>query len=206
MTFQIYPFFQTSSAFTSALYLLAKNPDKQEILRKEILTVLPEKNSTFTVNNMARLPYLRACIKESQRLFPTLNGNLRCAGQDIVLDGYQIPKGTPVIMQSPALQKDDKYYPNAKTFLPERWLKTQEAGVSCPASAKSAHPFIYLPFGFGPRTCIGKRFAEMEIETLLSKIVRNFYVTWEHPDLKFEWRTLNVPKGKLMFTLNDVEK
>ncbi|CAD7090139.1 unnamed protein product [Hermetia illucens] len=196
----------TSSAFTGALYLLAKNPDKQEILRNEIRAVLPEKDSSFTIEKMTRLPYLRACIKESQRIFPTLNGNVRGAGQNIVLDGYQIPKGTFVAMLSPDLQMDDKYFPVASKFLPERWLKTDEARATCPVSAKAAHPFIYMPFGFGPRMCIGRRLAELEMEILLSKLVRNFHISWEHPDLKFKWSTINAPVSKLMFTLVDVEK
>lgn len=206
LNFSLDIFFQTSSAFTGALYLLAKNPDKQEILRNEIRAILPDKDSSFTIEKMTRLPYLRACIKESQRIFPTINGNVRGAGQDIVLDGYQIPKGTLVVMLSPDLQMDDKYFPMASKFLPERWLKTDEARATCPVSAKAAPPFIYMPFGFGPRMCIGRRLAEMEMEILLSKLVRNFYISWEYPDLKFKWSTINAPVSKLRFTLVDVQK
>ena len=62
------------------------------------------------------------------------------------------------------LSTSEKYYPQADKFIPERWLK---AG---PQYNTKTHPFVTLPFGFGPRMCIGRRFAELEIETLLTKV------------------------------------
>ncbi|XP_037921267.1 cytochrome P450 CYP12A2-like isoform X1 [Hermetia illucens] len=190
----------TSSTATSLLYFLAKNPEKQEILRKEIMTILPSKDSLLTVENMKNVPYLRACLKESLRMFPTVGVNVRRAGQNLVLQGYQIPKGTMITMGTNMLQNEDKYYPNADKFEPERWLKKD----GLPAPAKSAHPFIFLPFGFGPRMCAGKRFAEMEIETLIARIIRNFQVEWHHPDLKFVFTSVYVPADKLLFTFKDI--
>jgi cytochrome P450 len=58
----------------------------------------------------------------------------------------------------------EKYYPEADKFIPERWLKN-EAQYN-----KKTHPFVTMPFGFGPRMCIGRRFAELEIETLVTKV------------------------------------
>lgn len=84
---------QTSSGTTGILYLLATNPDKQAKLREELRTVLPKKDSPLTPENMRNLPYLRACIKEGLRLCPPAAGNVRAAGKDMVLQGYQIPKG-----------------------------------------------------------------------------------------------------------------
>ncbi|XP_037921750.1 probable cytochrome P450 12d1 proximal, mitochondrial isoform X5 [Hermetia illucens] len=190
----------TTASFTGLLYLLSKNLDKQEILRKEIMTILPEKESPLTVQNMKHLPYLRACIKESLRVQPPVNGLVRNAGQNIILSGYQIPKGTTVLMSAFVLQKEDKYYPNADKYEPERWLKRD----GTPAPAKSAHPFIFLPFGYGPRMCIGRRFAEMQIETLIVRILRDFQVEWHHPDLKFTMKSANVPDGNLTFTFKDI--
>lgn len=60
--------------------------------------------------------------------------------------------------------QDENFVERADEFIPERYLK--EAQPGCP-SAKEIHPFLMLPFGFGPRACIGKRFAEMEIEVLI---------------------------------------
>lgn len=84
---------QTASGTTGILYCLALNPDKQEKLRQELRTILPKKDSPLTPENMQDLPYLRACIKEGLRVCPPLAGTARAVGKDIVLQGYQIPKG-----------------------------------------------------------------------------------------------------------------
>ncbi|CAD7077464.1 unnamed protein product [Hermetia illucens] len=193
----------TSSAITSILFTLAKNPDKQEILRNELRKILPEKDSPLTPQSMSNLPYFRACIKESLRILPVVNGNARRTGQDLVLKGYKIPKGTQVLLQSAYTQVDEKLYTGGKKFMPERWLKNQESELS--KEAKKVNPFTFLPFGFGPRMCIGRRFAELEIEVFVSKLVRNFYIEWDQPDLKFKTVAINVPDGKLQFKIKDVE-
>lgn len=82
----------TTTGVVSVLYSLAKNPDKQEILRKEIMNILPEKSAHLTTQSLNNIPYLRAVIKEALRLNPPISGNARDAGQDLVIQGYQIPK------------------------------------------------------------------------------------------------------------------
>lgn len=64
------------------------------------------------------------------------------------------------------LHLDDNQFENSKEFIPERWLSGEEV-KECPNSGKSHHPFTFLPFGFGSRTCIGKRFAEMETTVVI---------------------------------------
>ncbi|CAD7077462.1 unnamed protein product [Hermetia illucens] len=194
---------ETSSAVTTVLFTLAKNPDKQEILRNELRKILPEKDSPLTPQNMSNLPYLRACIKESLRVLPVVIGNSRKTGKDLVLKGHKVPKGTNVLLVSAHTQVDERLYTGGEKFIPERWLKNQESELS--KEAKSVSPFTFLPFGFGPRMCIGRRFAELEIEVFISKIIRNFYVGWERPDLKFKTVGINVPDGKLQFKIKDVE-
>ena len=81
----------TGSAFFKLLYTLALNPEKQEILRKEIMSVLPDPETKLTADNMKNMSYLRASMKESTRLSPLFN-MVRSAGRDMVLQGYQIPK------------------------------------------------------------------------------------------------------------------
>lgn len=78
------------------LYLLAKNPEKQQKLREEIMRILPDKDENLTTESLNNIPYLRACLKETNRLRPILLGNLRSAGYDLVLKGYQIPKGVSI--------------------------------------------------------------------------------------------------------------
>jgi cytochrome P450 len=71
-------------------------------------------------------------------------------------------------MSASTMYENDEYFPRSKEFIPERWLKGIEA-AECPVGNGKAHPFKYVPFGFGPRACIGKRFAELEIEILIMR-------------------------------------
>lgn len=74
------------------LYHLAKNPTKQELLRNEIKEILLNIESQLGPDSLNRIPYLRACIKESMRIQPVAEASVRGTGKDIVLCGYQIPK------------------------------------------------------------------------------------------------------------------
>ncbi|KAH8417845.1 hypothetical protein KR222_007037, partial [Zaprionus bogoriensis] len=200
----------TTTTFTGCLLCLAKNPEKQAKLREEVLRILPEKDSEFTEASMKNVPYLRACIKEALRIYPLAPGNARVIKSDIVLNGYQVPKNTPVLMLSHGLQSDDRHYPRSKEFLPERWLrqtKEEAADSKCPNSLKASSPFVYLPFGFGPRMCIGRRIVEMELELGLARLIRNFHVEYNHPtENAFKSVLINVPNIPLTFKFTDVEK
>ncbi|GAB0094259.1 Cytochrome P450 [Sergentomyia squamirostris] len=190
----------TASLTFSVLYCLAKNPEKQEALRREILTILPEKSSKLTVENMANMPYLRACIKETLRVQPVTFGNFRTTNEDVVLKGYHIPKGTDILMAGQLIQKDETYFQNAKSFVPERWIRAPNSKITCPVNA-SSHPFAYIPFGFGTRMCIGRRFAEMEVESLVCRLVRNYKIEWHHPEPKIAGIGINMPVSPLKFRL-----
>lgn len=176
----------TGKALASALYFLAKNRDKQEILRTELRKYLTEKNTPITGAMLANCPYLKAVIKETLRKAPVAIGNARTTINDIVLAGYQIPKDTEVIPILIFASNDEQFYKSANQFLPERWLRSTDSDLSY----KNAHPFSYAPFGFGPRACIGKRLANLELEIVLAKIIRNFDLYWPHPDIKFGMEVL----------------
>lgn len=78
---------------SNILYHLAKNPAKQEKLRKEIQNLPLDKNGNLMPTSLLKIPYLRACTKEAMRLSPIIGGTARAAGRDLVIKGYQIPKG-----------------------------------------------------------------------------------------------------------------
>uniref|UniRef100_A0A1B0DMP1 Uncharacterized protein n=1 Tax=Phlebotomus papatasi TaxID=29031 RepID=A0A1B0DMP1_PHLPP len=84
-------------------------------------------------------------------------------------------------MGNQATQMDAKYFDNPSEFKPERWIRPPNSKITCPVNAAS-HPFSYLPFGFGVRMCLGRRFAEMEIESLVSRLVRSYYIEWKYPE------------------------
>jgi len=89
----------------------------------------------------------------------------------------------------------EKYYPQADKFIPERWIKED------PQHYK-AHPFLTMPFGFGPRMCIGRRFAELEIETLMTKVIRNFTVEYDY-EMQFTFKLIRTPASPLKFRMID---
>ncbi|GBP65037.1 Cytochrome P450 CYP12A2 [Eumeta japonica] len=162
-----------ANTIIATLYLLAINPDKQAKLREEILS------------KDERRPYLKACIKESMRLLPIVSGNLRRATKDYNIKGYLIPKGLNVVMNHEFISKQESQYDRPKEYIPERWIHKSEESVN-----SRAHPMATSPFGFGTRSCIGRRIAELEMETFLARIIEHFHVEWFGPPLKQETRSI----------------
>ncbi|XP_075168743.1 cytochrome P450 CYP12A2-like [Haematobia irritans] len=196
----------TSTTFTALLLCLSKNHDKQAKLREEVMRVLPEKDSEFTEEAIKNMPYLRACIKESQRIYPLAVGNVRVNAKDVVLSGYRIPACQHVFMVSASLNKNEKYYPRPNEFLPERWLR-QGKETQNGQDLKPSSPFVFLPFGFGPRSCIGRRIVELEIELAISRLVRNFQIEFNYPtENAFKSLQINMPNIPLKFKFIDIEK
>lgn len=180
------------------LYALATNPEKQAILREEIRTILPEKDTPITEQSLKNVPYLKACMKEATRIRGTVIGTSRRLPVDTVISGYQLPKHTDVAMCVMITSTSEKYFKRPKEFIPERFLKS----TPCP-ELKSQHPFAYLPFGFGSRMCIGRRLAELEMQVLTIRLIRNFEVQWTHPELKMKNEMVNSFHGPLKFTFID---
>lgn len=183
---------------------LAKNPKKQEKLRQEILKVLPEKSSEFDENTFKNMPYLRACIKESLRFYPLAVGNARVPINDVVVGGYRVPKGTPVSLCSISLTRDGKHYPQPNEYLPERWLRIPDSARD--QELKPSSPFLHLPFGFGARSCIGRRIVEMELELGIARMLRHYKIEFNHPtDNAFKSLLINVPNIPLKFKFTDLD-
>ncbi|XP_022210878.2 probable cytochrome P450 12a4, mitochondrial [Drosophila obscura] len=197
----------TSSTFTAALLCLAKNPEKQAKLREEVMKVLPQKDTEFTEESMKNVPYLRACIKESQRIYPLVLGNARTLNRDSVLSGYQVPAGTFISMIPTGLLSSEEHFPKADEFLPERWVRNAtDATGQCPANdLKLKNPFVFLPFGFGPRMCVGKRIVDMELELGIARLIRNFNIEFNHPtENAFRAAMISLPNIPLKFKFTDL--
>lgn len=169
------------------------------------MSILPEKDSEFTEESIKNMPYLRACIKEALRVYPLAVGNIRVNQKDVVLSGYRVPAGSNVLMISTSLNMDENHYPRAKEFLPERWLRPEQTEENVKA-LKPSSPFVFLPFGFGARSCIGRRIVEMELELGTARLIRNFLVEFNYPTEKaFKALQINVPNIPLKFKFRDVE-
>ncbi|XP_075163577.1 putative cytochrome P450 12c1, mitochondrial [Haematobia irritans] len=193
----------TSTVMSAVFLCMAKNPEKQEKLRLEILSNVG-RNSQFTLENMKNLPYLRACIKEALRIYPVVFGNIRITGRALCLSGYQVPQKTNVFMASNMLLHDEKYFPKPSEYIPERWLRSGCDGMD-ELSVKNNNPFIFLPFGFGPRSCLGKRIVDIELEMTLANIVRNFYMEYNYStDNAFRTYFMNTCIIPLKFKFTDL--
>lgn len=186
----------TTSHFTASLmFHLAKAPEVQKKLLEELRGVLPRRDSPVTPEVLDQVPYMKACLKESLRAFPITMGNIRETQTDMVLGDYQVPKGVDVFLCHMVMSRDERHFPRPLSFEPERWLRGTE-------DLHNAHPFVSLPFGFGPRTCVGRRFAEMEVLTLTAKIIRNFWVEYHHGDeIEFEAKSINTITNPMKFKL-----
>ncbi|XP_055847817.1 probable cytochrome P450 12d1 proximal, mitochondrial [Episyrphus balteatus] len=194
----------TSTVLAGLLLTLAKNPSKQAILREEVLSIMPNKDTPLTVESMKNMPYLRACIKESLRYYPIASGNFRTAGRDIVLGGYQIPKGTNTILNSSLMLLNEKYYSRPNEYIPERWMRKN---TSNEIIQDNSHPFSFLPFGFGPRICVGKRIVEIELEVCITKLIRNFHIEYNYPtENAFKQYFVNILAIPLNLKFTDVKE
>ncbi|XP_069679419.1 probable cytochrome P450 301a1, mitochondrial [Periplaneta americana] len=187
----------TSTAVASIMYQLSQHPEKQEILYNEIHKVLPTRDTPLTAQRIEQLSYLKACIKETLRMYPVVIGNGRCMTRDTVVAGYQIPKGTQVVFQHYVISNLEHYFSQADQFLPERWLKL----CSRNKREQTQHPFASLPFGYGRRMCLGRRFADLEIQTVIAKMIQTFRIEYHHEKLQYRIHPMYTPDGPLTFRL-----
>ncbi|XP_077008022.1 cytochrome P450 27C1 [Tamandua tetradactyla] len=157
----------TSFTLSWAVYLLARHPDVQQAVYQEIVKNLGERHVP-TAADVPKVPLVRALLKETLRLFPVLPGNGRVTQEDLVIGGFLIPKGTQLALCHYTTSYDEENFPRAKEFLPERWLRR--------GSLHRVDNFGSIPFGYGVRSCIGRRIAELEIHLLVIQLLQHFEI------------------------------
>lgn len=169
----------TANALAWTWYLLARHPEAESMLHAEIDDVLGDRQPT--ADDLARLPYTRAVIAESMRLFPPAWVLGREAREPFEIAGYTIPVGTMVFMSQWLIHRDARWFPDPLAFRPERWTPEMERALP---------RFAYFPFGAGPRKCIGESFAWMEAVLVLATLARRWRVRLAHPEREIEPRAL----------------
>jgi cytochrome P450 len=154
----------TANTLSFALMLLAQHPEIQETLAEEVRAVLGDR--TPTLADLQRLPYVTQVIEEALRLYPPAWCFEREALEDDVVCGYRIPKGTIVGIPAFVTHRLPRLWKDPETFDPSRFVK----------GAPERHKYAYVPFGGGPRVCIGNAFAMMEMQIVLAAIAQRFTV------------------------------
>ncbi|XP_068134836.1 cytochrome P450 3A29-like isoform X2 [Hyperolius riggenbachi] len=154
----------TSNTLMFLTYLLATHPDVQTKVQEEIDAHLPNK-APPTYDALMQLEYLDMVIDETLRLYPATPRLERVCKQTTEINGVTIPKGVVAVIPNFALHRDPEFWPNPEEFRPERFSKENR---------KTQDPYTFLPFGAGPRNCIGMRFALINMKSVITMLLQNF--------------------------------
>uniref|UniRef100_A0A671SSV5 unspecific monooxygenase n=1 Tax=Sinocyclocheilus anshuiensis TaxID=1608454 RepID=A0A671SSV5_9TELE len=166
----IFAGYETSSSTLSFFfYNLATNPEAMKKLQEEIDQTFPDK-APVDYEAVMNMEYLDAALNESLRLFPVA-GRLelgRVCKKTVDINGLLIPKDVVVMIPTYALHRDPDYWSDPESFKPERFTKDNKESID---------PYMYMPFGLGPRNCIGMRFAQVTMKLAIVEILQRFDVS-----------------------------
>jgi cytochrome P450 len=161
----------TANALAWAFDQLERHPEVQEKLIAEARSVLAGRTPTFA--DLPKLPYALAVLKETMRLYPPAYFVGRIATAPTQIGPYAVPKGTTIFVAIRSIHRRAELYPDPERFDPERFLDGKEKAL--PKGA-------YIPFGAGPRVCIGNHFALMEGQLILAAFADRFELRRATPE------------------------
>jgi cytochrome P450 len=153
----------TSLALTWTWYLLSQHPGAQRRLEEEIDTALNGRLPEYT--DLVNLPYTRMVIDEALRLYPPAWGFSRQALGDDVVGGFDLPRGWLAFVIPYVLHRLPAFWQDPDAFDPDRFL---------PERSADRPKFVYLPFGAGPRQCIGSQFALIEAQLTVTTLAQSY--------------------------------
>ena len=157
-------------------------------------TVLDGRRPTFA--DLPKLKHTNRIIKETLRLFPPNRSTAREAIKDCRLGGHRIPAGSQVVMPQWVVHRDERFFDRPNDFIPDRWTAEFEENM---------HRYAYFPFGGGPRLCIGRSFAMVEMALVLATISEKFEITLDSKeDVEPIPLVLLRPKNDLKVTLKSI--
>ncbi|POI22482.1 hypothetical protein CIB84_013770, partial [Bambusicola thoracicus] len=185
---------QTSMTLQWAMLELARSPGIQERLRAEVLAAKQEAQGD-RVKMLKSIRLLKAAIKETLRLHPVAVTLQRYTTQEVILQDYRIPPKTLVQVGLYAMGRDPEVFPKPEQFNPERWL------------VMGSKHFKGLSFGFGPRQCLGRRIAELEMQLFLMHILENFKIeTKRAVEVGTKFDLILVPDKPIYLTLRPLQR
>ncbi|XP_070556773.1 cytochrome P450 3A8-like [Ptychodera flava] len=157
--------YETTSTMMGFLaFSMATNPDIQEKLCAEIDEVMARYDEP-NYEAVSKMPFLEMVVCETLRMYPPATRFDRECSEDVTIDGIRFHKGLIVNVPIYVIHHDPKNYPEPEKFIPERFTKEEK---------EKRHPYAWLPFGAGPRNCIGMRFALLEAKIGVVRIFQNF--------------------------------
>ncbi|XP_019852631.1 PREDICTED: thromboxane-A synthase-like [Amphimedon queenslandica] len=177
----------TASTLAYTTYLLALNPDEQERLCEAIDNYYQENEDASLYDASQNIPYLDWVIQEALRMYPPSPITIRVCKETCTINGVTFLKGCNVILPIQYLHYSPEYWDQPYAFKPSRFS---------PEGKEGRNPLSHIPFGWGPRSCIGMRFALMEAKACLVSILRKYRFE-RSPDtqvpLKFKLGILHLP-------------
>lgn len=159
----------TANALSWTFHLLGRDPGVAARMHGELDQVLGDRMPTM--DDLPRLPYTDAVIRESMRLYPPVWAMGRHLTEDRDVGGYLLPAGSTLLFSQWVVHRDERWWPDPDRFDPTRWL---DATTAVGAAPPDQPRYSYFPFGGGPRQCIGNTFAHLEGVLALAAIGRRW--------------------------------
>jgi cytochrome P450 len=183
----------TATALTWTWYLLSQHPQTQARLHAEVTSALGDRLPTYS--DLPRLGYVQMVFEEVMRLYPPAWVLGRKALEGDTLGGYFIPAHSIVAISPFTLHRHPDFWEEPEAFDPERFSAGRSAG---------RHRFAYLPFGAGPRQCIGNNFAMLEAQLIIAVVAQKYTLQLE-PGQSIRTEPLFIlrPNGEVMMTVHE---
>lgn len=162
----------TANTLAWLIWLLSVHPDELSKAQQEADAVVGRWSVPHDLDQIGRMEFIEACANEAMRLKPVAPVNMLQAGEDVVVDGVAVPKGTFVVCVMRPAGMDAARFDDPEAFRPARWLDGAGAGSGHMFAAKR----VVMPFGGGPRLCPGRYLALAEIKMLMGMLLANFDV------------------------------
>jgi cytochrome P450 len=156
----------TALALTWTWYLVSRHPEVAKRLEEEVAGL---DGRPPGIDDLTRLPFTERVVKESLRLYPPAYSFGREALEDDEITGWRVAAGATLFVFPWVLHRDPRFFPDPLRFDPDRW--TDDFDRTLPRLA-------YIPFGSGPRMCIGREFARMELVLIVAAIAQRFRLEW----------------------------